>query len=269
MAKKQSKQYDKIIKENIQDVVWQLVRKTIQDDLVSFEVLYPELQYTIEREADFIMKVKDKNGQLSILHIEFQTQNDAKMPERMLCYVGLIYKAYQLPIKQVVFYFGNQVLSMPSHLSMIDFEYAYEIVDLKKIPYQRFLQSDNPEEVLIALLGDFGNNKSDLVVEQILLKLVELTNGLHLQKLMRQLDLLAVLRDLQVLVIQKEKDMAITFDIRKDYYYQEGLQQGMQQGMQQVALEMLKEGIKPEKVSKITKIPLDTIKEMLRELQKK
>jgi hypothetical protein len=51
-----AQEYDKIIKENLEKVVLQLISKTTNIEAIKGEVLYPELHYTIEREADFVEK---------------------------------------------------------------------------------------------------------------------------------------------------------------------------------------------------------------------
>jgi len=57
-----AQQYDKIIKENLEKVVLQLIRKTTNIEPLKGEILYPELKYTIEREADFLEKITTKDN---------------------------------------------------------------------------------------------------------------------------------------------------------------------------------------------------------------
>ncbi len=96
--------YDKILKENLEKMILQLISKTAGIELVSGEILYPELQYTIEREADFVEKVTTKDKGMLIFHVEFQTTNEKSMADRMFVYAGLLYRIYHLPIRQIVFY---------------------------------------------------------------------------------------------------------------------------------------------------------------------
>jgi hypothetical protein len=76
-----AQQYNKIIKENLEKVILQLIHKTNGIELVSAEILYPELHYTIEREADFLEKVTTKDHQTLIFHIEFQATNEKAMAD--------------------------------------------------------------------------------------------------------------------------------------------------------------------------------------------
>jgi hypothetical protein len=61
----------------------------------------------------------------------------------------------------------------------------------------------------------------------------------------RQLTVLSLLRDLQPLIIQYiQQHMALTLDITKDYYYQQGEKsgekRGEKRGLTKTAMEMLK-----------------------------
>jgi predicted metallo-beta-lactamase superfamily hydrolase len=55
-----SRRYDKILKENIESVVWVLVERILKIKVIKTELLYPELAFTIEREADFVLMGKSE-----------------------------------------------------------------------------------------------------------------------------------------------------------------------------------------------------------------
>jgi hypothetical protein len=76
--------YDKIIKENLEKVVLQLISKTTDIEPLQGEIFYPEL-HTIEREADFLEKVVTNDKGTLIFHIEFQTTN-----EKAVCNFGKV-----------------------------------------------------------------------------------------------------------------------------------------------------------------------------------
>jgi len=58
---------------------------------------------TTEHRPDFLAKVSDEEGDF-IIHIEFQTAHDHKMPVRMVSYYGLILHKYMLPVYPIVMY---------------------------------------------------------------------------------------------------------------------------------------------------------------------
>jgi hypothetical protein len=135
--------------------VLQLIRKTTNVEPLTGEVLYPELNYTIEREADFIEKVTTADNQTLIFQIEFQTTNEKAMADRMFVYAGLIYQIYRLPVRQIVFYIGKEPIKMSNTLKMP----TYELVTLQEISYKQFIDSSIPEEVLLSILCNFGEEK--------------------------------------------------------------------------------------------------------------
>jgi hypothetical protein len=49
--------------------------------------------------------------------------------------------------------------------------FRYNLVDFKTIPYREFLQSDKPEEIILAILGNFKKRKTEEIGEQILRKI--------------------------------------------------------------------------------------------------
>ncbi|MDO1450866.1 hypothetical protein Q0590_31620 [Rhodocytophaga aerolata] len=255
-----AQEYDKIIKENLEKVVLQLIRKTTHIDPIKGEVLYPELHYTIEREADFVEKITTNDNKTLVFHIEFQTANDKSIADRMFVYAGLIYKIYRLPLRQIVFYIGNDPVNMPNKLSMPTFEYNFQLIDLQSISYKEFIHSNIPEEVLLAILCNFGGVDPEMVVEEIFSKLRSLQDSnLNFQRSVRQLDMLSLLRNLQPLILKQEQKMALTLDIKQDLRYKQGAEQGAEEKTIEIALEMLKKGLDNELVSEITKLPIGQI----------
>lgn len=266
-----AQQYDKIIKENLEKVVLQLIRKTTDVEPVTGEILYPELNYTLEREADFIEKITTQDNQTIIFHIEFQASNEKAMADRMFVYAGLIYQIYKLPLRQIVFYIGREPMKMNNILKMPAFEYSYELIDLQQVSYKQFIRSAIPEEVLLCILCGFGEVKEEIVIEEIFAKLRMLQQSeLAFQKSIRQLSVLSLLRDLQPLIIQYiQKTMAFTLDITNDYFYQQGEKRGEKRKALEIAAAMLKEGLDKQATAKMTKLTVEEIDKLEKELSKK
>jgi hypothetical protein len=262
-----AQQYDKILKENLEKVVLQLIRKTTDVEPLTGELLYPELNYTIEREADFLEKITTRDNQTLIFHIEFQTTNEKAMADRMFVYAGLIYQIYRLPVRQIVFYIGKEPMRMNNTLQMPTYKYNYELIDLQQISYRQFIESSIPEEVLLSILCGFGEEKEEAVIEEIFIKLRMLQgSGRSFSKSVRQLTVLSLLRDLQPLIIEYiDKHMALTLDITKDYYYQ----QGEKRGFIKTAMEMLKKGFDKQVIAEVTKLSLEEVEKLEKDLQKK
>lgn len=79
--KKQTNQYDKIFKENIEAVIPSLMKNVLGILAVSMEELPDGVQHTKERKPDVLKKVVDSEGNSFVLQIEFQVADE---PERCI-----------------------------------------------------------------------------------------------------------------------------------------------------------------------------------------
>jgi predicted transposase/invertase (TIGR01784 family) len=150
------------------------------------------------------------------------------------------------------------------------------LIDLRDFPYRTFLESDRSQEVLLAILADFGGEPAGLIAEKIIIRLEELSTGtLELSQRSLQLVRLSVLRNLSKTVYKIVKKMPITIDVKEDDFFQEIYQEGLQKGQlagkeeakEETAVNMLKEGFAEEVVIRITKLPADRIARLRQQLQ--
>ncbi len=104
-----AQKYDKIFKENIEELILPLAQKVLHINPEELEEIKDDLQTTLERKPDFLKKVvsKNKTQKEYILHIEFQTVDEPKMVYRMLEYYGILARKYELEIKQYVWFSDN------------------------------------------------------------------------------------------------------------------------------------------------------------------
>jgi hypothetical protein len=126
------------LKEKIESVVLVFVERILGIKVVKKELLYPELAYSIEKEADFVLLGILQNGKVTVYHIEFQSQNYSEMTSRNYMYSALLNLKYRKPIKQIVIYMGNDPLSMKAELIMPDFTFRYELIDMRSFHIEIF-----------------------------------------------------------------------------------------------------------------------------------
>ncbi len=108
---------------------------------------------------------------------------------------------------------------------------GYEIRNIKELEFAQLVRSDIPQEIVLAILGDFHDSPPEMVIQRILNRLFEISRGeLELQKYIRQLNILSRLRKLQHLTIKTIKNMPISYDIQKDELFLEGMKKGLEQG---------------------------------------
>ena len=72
--KRQSSQYDKIFKENIEAVITSIMQNVLEITAVSMEELPDDIQHTKERKPDTLKKITDDKGNTFVLQIEFSSQ---------------------------------------------------------------------------------------------------------------------------------------------------------------------------------------------------
>lgn len=232
----------------MEELVVPLATKLLNLSIPALEEIPDDLQVTIERKPDFLKKVIYPDpAQHFILHFEFQTADDLSMAERMLEYYALLYRKYHLPVKQYVFYIGKGQSRMQTRIDQENLAFQYSLLNASQVDYRIFLQSSTPEEVLLAVLGDFNPDSSEVVLTSVLIRLRELeTRPLRLARYIKQLEVLSKLRKLQELTIQISKKMALVYDLETDIRYRQGLRKGVKkgkiEGREEVIMSLLKNG---------------------------
>jgi hypothetical protein len=225
--------YDRILKENIIKIVLTSSKETMMLDIVSHEVLKDKLQSTKERETDFIGIVEImENGQKvkKILHLEFETTM-RDIHERNMDYHAMIARKYKkMEIAHYVLYIGQ---GEPSVSPELEEAFQYRGFTLLRYRYddaERFLQSQIPETVLMALLCDVGSIGSALeMAHRILARLHSICDKEEIIKYHEQFLTLSRLNFKSAEDHQILSDMALTinYDYKKDPFYIKGIQESI------------------------------------------
>ena len=176
-----------------------------------------------------------------ILHLEFQATNDPEMLGRMYLYHALLYHKFGIGIRQFIVYLGDEPITMPRRLETGGIIYEYTLVDLRDYDAAAFLNADTPEEVLLAILCNFGKDKPEEVVRKILERIDAIVgrNSIKSGKYARQLEVLSRLRKLQPITKQQINAMSIQIDWTDDVRYDEFVAIGLEKGIQEGELKTL------------------------------
>jgi hypothetical protein len=266
--------YDKILKENIAALFLPLSEKYLNIRIVRAEELKDKLQITIEKEPDFIRIVETDTGERFILHLEFQSTDEEGMIYRMQEYFGLLRRKYQLPVKQFVIYLGRKPSRMQTDLAAGEIFTRFTLKSLRDYSYESLLDSQVPEEIILAVLSNYNNQKPVEILRRILRKLQEVsTDEITLRKYIKQLSVLARLRNLTRETHKQISDMGLTYNITEDFLYKEGVIKGREEGREQAIktfiLKMLAEKIMSvEKIAEIADVPVAYVKEIEKTLTK-
>ena len=144
--------------------------------------------------------------------------------------------------KALLLYIGQAPLSMPDHVQETDWCYRYKLLDMRSQNSEDFLNSNNPDALVLAILCDLQSREPEAVVSHIISELQRL-HGPQLNSLrdsLMMLDILAGNRGLQNLV----KEYAEMFiDVEKLGLYQLAIEKGMEKGRAQGMEQGLEQGL--------------------------
>jgi hypothetical protein len=241
-------EFDKIFKEESETLIKAIATKVL--GIKNFSNTQPvtaSLQKTLEREPDWLRRVCHPDPKDDyIFHGEVHGKDEAIILDRDLVYYGLLWHKYHLPVRQVVVYIGRkkELKHIKSELKLLNLGFKIEVINMHEVPYDLFIYSNIPEEVMLAILCDFKGKSKEQVVTQILKRIKYLnTSDLNLQKNLVQLEIISSLRNLQPLLTKILATMPITYDIRKDLRFKEGRQEESLIKDQNFVINMLQRGI--------------------------
>lgn len=224
---------DIVSKHILKRIALEMAHQLFKLDITDAELLDTEFQRIDDRRADLLLHVKAPDSYL--LHIEIQNNNHPQMALRMLRYFVDIAFAYpDKPIHQYVVYIGRDNLRMSNSLQMQQWHYEYNLLDVRCIDCQAFLEQNNPDALVLAILCDFKQQDKQLVVRKIVQRLYSLLrdNESGWREYFKMLEILSENRDLQQQVYEEER-MLSEIDITRLPSYKDGWQHGHQEGRQE------------------------------------
>jgi predicted transposase/invertase (TIGR01784 family) len=222
----QGGKFDKIFRENMSENYPSIVEHVLGLEVTTLEELKDDIQYTKERETDLLKKVRDKQGNVFILHVEFQQSNQKrKMVFRMAEYSIMLQRKYKLPVLQYVIYIGQGKANMINAINSKDLQFRYNLIALSSIDYKLFLKSDKIEEKMLAILGNLNHKSPDGLLKQILLTIKDTAvDELSAERYVKQLHVLVQLRNFTTDLETVMEAIGSFFKIEKDPFYIKGQQ---------------------------------------------
>ncbi len=224
--------YDRILKNNIERIILSLAAQYLGLEIKKIRRIREKLQI-LEREVDFAAFIQTVDGKRSILHLEFQTTDAKDMVLRIAEYHGVWIKKYNLPVFHFVVYLGERNPGMLTELETELVFTGFKLLDFTQLDPEDLIASQIPEEVLLAILGNFRKEQSLDIIKRILRRLKELNNDeIALKNYIKQLTILSRLRKLESETKKEAAIMPISYDIKTDGLYLEGIKEGMEKGME-------------------------------------
>ncbi|MBF0566932.1 MAG: hypothetical protein HQK89_17035 [Nitrospirae bacterium] len=151
---------------------------------------------------------------------------------------------YELPVMQYVFYIGSEPLTMKDNLSYPRTTHSYDLINMQDVDCETFLHSKKPEEVVIAVLCNYMKKGAKIFIHEILQRIMELVPDETLRgKYIRQIEVLSQLRNLDDEIRKEAEEMALVWDIEKDFRFRQGRQKGREEGLEEGLLRAIERAI--------------------------
>jgi predicted transposase YdaD len=185
------------------------------------DIQFPDIKY---RQPDLLLELPDK----TIFHLEFQSAYDPTMLLRMLEYQFLIYQQHGKEAKQLLLYVGEEPVKFENKINLAHLQYSYTVQDISDIDCKLLLESDKPEDIVLAILCKTDDPKR--TIRRILGKLSALPEKTRKDYIIKLLNL-SHLRKLDFLINEEVKKMPITMDIQESFLFKQGRAQGLSEGL--------------------------------------
>lgn len=273
-TRKQANTYDKVFKENMELALPGIIEHLLKLHIVQSEEIPDDLQHTKERKPDVLKKVTDATNQTYILHIEWQLKNERDMVYRMVEYRAMLQRKYRLPVKQFVLFVGKGRVTMATTINDEDFKFRYTVISLADIDYRLFLRSNRPEEKILAILANFGNDSAEEALGTILWQVKAVAKGGFAEsRYFNQLRILVQLRNLQLKFDKAMISLTSFYKEEKDPYYMKGERKGIEKGEVKKSIGVvenliIKLGLTDEQTAEIADVSVAFVREIRLALKK-
>ena len=245
------------------------------------------------RRLDILVQAKVKGTEsIIIVHIEPQSSVQTYFHERMFQYFSLLYHKFRKPIIPIAIYSYEE--KWDENEFNIHFfnknilQFNYFTLHLRKENWREYIKKDNPAAA--ALLSKMGYSKEERVQVKIefLRMLVRLQVDPAKQRLLygffesylnlsdeeeekfmkeaRQFDDADEI--LEIPISYEERGKKEGLEEGKKRGLEEGLEKGLERGKKEVALELLKKGLDINLIMEATKLSLDEIEQLKKQLEK-
>lgn len=240
-VRRQTRQYDKIIRENLESTLPGLMERLLHIRAVRSEELPDDIQHTKERQPDVLKMIIDKAGRKYVLHIEFQAKNESEMAYRMAEYYIMLSRKYKMAVRQYVIYLGKERAAMPVELKLEQLNFAYRLINISQIDYRLLLGAGDPKSKMLAVLGDFNGQPPQQVVEDIARQVLWTSKeGFEELRHINQLRVLMKLRNLDDINLNNMDSLIDLLVPEEDWLYKIGERKGLEIGETKRATKMVK-----------------------------
>ena len=191
------------------------------------ELLSVEFASVEKRFPDLVSRLEDGR----IFHLEVQSTNDPRMPQRMLHYRTLIRARFEgVRMLQHVLYIGGPPLLMETYIEEEDLSYRFHLSDIREIDEEVLLRSESEAERMLAVLSRTRDDRA--TIRRILGSWARAPRR-ERDDLIEKLMLLSGLRRLDSAVAEEVRNMAFTLDYMENDFFRGLIEERVEKGIQQ------------------------------------
>ena len=223
----QGNQHDKIIKESIEETMYFILKTFANIEVLKSKNLPTEIQQTQERKPDFLKLITDTSGVERIVHLEFHVKDEADISYRAFETCAMMKrKRPHLDMFQIIIYMGEKPAEkiLAEH-SGSQYSYKVKLIQFINTPVEVFLKSESAAEILLGVLGDFGDKSAEVVLPQLIEKVLKYSKtDLERLKFLQHLRIFGKLRNFEQLINKIMENTIAYFGLKDedDYMYKKG-----------------------------------------------
>ena len=261
-------EFDRAVKETLYAITDPYMVRRVGLKPHSIRKLPTEIQRTLERRLDEVNLAEDESGEY-ILHFEYQRDNDPDIIGRMMEYRGILYRKYKKPIIQAVLYYGDEPMKMENEYTDSQTTMHFELHDIRQTSARSMIASPYPEEVLMAVLGNYGKESPEKIIAAIFERLKALAKSeANFQKYSERLIILAKSRKFEQIAVKTKRMFDVIYKPEDFSFFEEAKANVERAISTRIAKDMLQLGKNPvEEIAALTKLPLETIQHLSNELK--
>jgi len=245
--KKQHQDYNNVIQENLNEILEVLTKKVLNlGQLKTNNLKDKTLRRTLYRKPDILLAELDEAGNhIRTIHAEVHLKDEEEIGYRSGEYAMMEYREFRKPVKIFIIYIGNgRSRNIPTFLDGGCVRAEIVLIHINAISVEAFIHSDRPGEVVLGVLGDFGGEQAEKVIQKIIAQLRTLIQDQEsLQKYCKQLEILSNIRNFQPETIKQLSAMPIMYDLKTDMRYQQGHEEGREEGLMNGIEKGIEQGI--------------------------
>ncbi len=176
-----------------------------------------------------------------------------------------------MPVYQFVFYFGEGISKMKNVFVAGKTTYTYELISIQEFSYKEFINSDKPEELILAILSDFEDKSKEEIAEMIFSRAKIIINETNLMgKFVNQIEVLSKLRKLDGFIQHFTTNlMALDLKLEDTLTYKQGKAEGEKKNRDKMILSLYKNTkLSIHKIAQTADVPEQYVIDLIKESEK-